>query len=321
MSDALTTTASLSSDQAAYDRLAYFALRPELHFDQVASVKPTNQTQPGSSVKFTQYADLAVASTALNESVDVDAVALSDSQVTVTLVEYGNATLTTAKLRGTSFLNVDADAANIVGFNAGVSQDTIARDVLKAGSNVRYATGGTTDPSSRDTVQPEDTLAAADVRRALADLRAANVATLGGGLYAAHIHPDVSLDLRSETGAAAWRDPHTYSQPAEIWMGEIGAFEGFRFVETPRAPIFADAGSSTTLTDVYATIFTGFQALAKAYSMSESAPTAQVVRGEVTDKLRRFHPLGWYWLGGYARFREASIRRVESSSSIGANAS
>ena len=35
--------------------------------------------------------------------------------------------------------------------------------------------------------------------------------------------------------------------------------------------------------------------------------------------LSRFQPVGWYWLGGYARFREASLRRIESASSIGAN--
>jgi hypothetical protein len=36
--------------------------------------------------------------------------------------------------------------------------------------------------------------------------------------------------------------------------------------------------------------------------------------------LMRLQPMGWYWLGGYGRFREASLRRIESASSIGANA-
>ena len=275
---------------------------------------------PGSSVIFRNFADLAVASTAINESVDVDAVGLSDSTVTVTLAEYGNAVITTAKLRGTSYIDLDPVVANIIGYNAGVSMDTVVRDVVVAGSNVRYATGGSTDPTARNTVEPGDTHIAADVRRALADLRGANVASFGG-YYAALIHPDVSYDLRSETGAAAWRDPHTYSQPAEIWNGEVGVFEGFRFMESPRAAVFADAGSSTTLTDVYATLFMGRQALAKAYSTTDgNGPQPRVVQGPVTDHLRRFVPMGWYFLGGYGRFREAAIRRVESSSSIGSNA-
>ena len=319
MADDYTTTADLGTDQAAYDRLAYFALRPELFYDRLVDVQPTRQSMPGSSVVFRNFSDLAVASTALNESVDVDAVGLSDSTVTVTLAEYGNAVITTAKVRGTSYIDLDPVVANIVGYNAGVSIDTVVRDVVSAGTNVRYATGGSTDPTARNTVEPGDILTATDVRRALADLRGANVASFGG-YYAATIHPDVSFDLRAETGAAAWRDPHTYSQPTEIWNGEVGVFEGFRFMETPRAAVFADAGSSTTLTDVYATLFMGRQALAKAYSSVDgNGPQPRVVFGPVVDHLRRFVPVGWYWLGGYGIFRQAAIRRVESSSSIGSN--
>jgi N4-gp56 family major capsid protein len=316
MADAYTTTASVGFDQSAYDRLAYFALRPEMYFDRVADVQPTRQSMPGAAVIFTLITELSVASTALNESVDVDAVALADANVTVTLVEYGNAVITTAKLRGTSYIEVDPVVANVIGFNAGISIDTVARDVLKAGSNVTYAFGG----SARNRVIPTDTLRAVDVRRTLAQLRGANVATIGG-LYVAYIHPDVSYDLRGETGAAAWRDPHTYSQPAEIWNGEIGSFEGFRFIETPRAPVFADAGSSTTLTDVYGTLFLGRQALAKAYSTTDgNGAMPRVIPGPVVDHLRRFVPMGWYHFVGYSRFREAALRRVESASTIGTNA-
>lgn len=312
----MTTTASVAYDQAAYDRMAYFSLRPELYFDPVADVQPTRQAMPGSSVIFTIQADLSAVSTTINESVDVDAVALSTSQVTVTLAEYGSAVITSGKLRGTSFVEIDPIVANVIGFNAGISIDSVVKDVVFAGSNVRYAGNAT----SRNTVVPTDTLAGANVRRALADLRGANVATIGG-MYVAFIHPDVSYDLRGSTAAANWRDPHIYSQPAEIWNGEVGSFEGFRFIETPRAAVFADAGSSTTLTDVYATLFLGRQGLAKAFSMTDgNGPYPQVILGPITDKLRRFVPMGWYWLGGYSRFREASLRRVESASSIGTNA-
>lgn len=295
--------------------MAYMSLRPELYFDGVADVQPTAQAMPGSSVVFTIQADLAVASTTINESVDVDAVALSDSQVTLTLAEYGNAVITTGKLRGTAFIDINPVVANVVGFNAGISVDTVARDVLKGGTNVRYAGQAT----SRNTVIPTDTLAADNVRRAYADLVGNNVATIGG-LYASFIHPDVSYDLRRQTGAASWRDPHTYSQPGEIWTGEIGEFEGFRFIVTPRGPVFADAGSSTTLTDTYRTLFLGRQAFAKCYSTQDgNGPYPKVVMGPVVDKLRRFPPIGWYWLGAYGIFRQAALRAVESASSIGTN--
>ena len=318
MADAMTTTGTSGWDSTAFDQYAYYALRPEIYFDMVADVQPTNQSHAGSAVTFTQVSDLAVASTALNESIDIDAVAMADSPVTVTLVEYGNAVNTTAKLRGTSYIDVMRTAANVVGFNAGISVDTVARDVLKAGTNVRYAGPGTA--TSRLTVSPGDTLAGNNVRRAVAELRGANVAPAKNGLYVGWMHPDVSYDFRGATGGANWRDPHTYSSPEAIWNGEIGSFEGVAWVETPRAPLFADSGSSTTLTDVYRTMIAGRQALAKAYSYVDgNGPYPKVVPGPVVDKLRRFLPMGWYWLGGYGIFRQAALRAIESSSSIGTN--
>ena len=313
-----TEMSSLSTDQTAFDRIAYFALRSELLFDAVADVMPVAQSMPGSAVTFTIFNDIAEATTPLTETSDVSAVAMSDSQVTVTLTEYGNAVSTTAKLRGTSFLDVDAAAANIVGYNAGISIDSIIREVLAAGTNVIYGGGGATDPSSRATVQAEDIIEANDIRKVVAQLRKANAVSFGG-MYMGYIHPDVSYDLRRETGVASWRDPHVYSDPANIYMGEIGAFEGVRFIETPRAKNFEDAGASSTV-DVYCTHIMGRQALAKAHSLTDgNGPFPRVVRGPVTDTLYRFQPIGWYWLGGYGRFREASLRRVESSSSIGSN--
>ncbi len=317
---AITVASNLDYDQTAWELKAYFALRPELYFDAVADVKPTNLSYAGSAVTFTIQSDIAAQTTALNESTDVTPVSLADSQVTLTLAEYGAAVQTTALVRGTSFLPLDPVVANVVGFNAGLSIDTIARDVLKAGSNIRYSTGTGAAPTARNMVTPLNTLRATDVRRSLADLRGGNVPTIGG-LYVCFIHPDISFDLRSETGSASWRDPHTYSQPGEIWNGETGAFEGFRFIETPRAPIFVDAGSSTTLTDVYRTMFMGRQALAKTYSMADgNGEMPRVAPAPVVDILRRFTGIGWYFLGQWGIFRQTSLRAFESASSIGLNA-
>jgi N4-gp56 family major capsid protein len=317
-----TQLSSLSVDQVAFDRLAYFALRSELLFDQAADVQPVQQAMPGTGVTFTIFADISAATSTLNEVTDVTPVALSDSQVTVTLNEYGNAVVTTAKLRGTAFTDVDSAAANIIGYNAGDSIDQVIREVLAAGTNVIYATGGTTTPTSRESISTDDILHADDVRRVVAQLRGANVATFNGS-YMGYIHPDVSYDFRSNTDVSAWRTPANYVNPEGIYNGEIGLFESVRFIETPRAKVFANAsnGTSTTGTiDAYCTHVMGRQALAKAYATQDgNGAVPKIVRGNVTDVLMRLQPVGWYWLGGYGRFREASLRRIESASSIGSN--
>jgi N4-gp56 family major capsid protein len=317
MSDAMTTTGSVGLDQTAYDRMAYFALRPELHYDNIADVQPTRQSMPGSAVIFTQIADLSVVTAAISESVDIDAVAISDTPVTVTLVEYGNSVNTTKKLRVTSFIEVNPVVANVIGFNAGRSIDSVAEITVRAGSNVRWVGQAT----SRATTIPTDTFRASAVRRARAEMAGANVAPNRGAYYTGFIHPDVTYDLQSETGAAGWVEAHIYARPENVFSNEIGAFNGVAFIETPRAPIFADAGSSTTLTDIYATIITGQQAIAKAYSVAEGlGATPRVIMSPIVDKLKRFVPISWYHLVGYGRFREAALRRIETASSIGSNA-
>ena len=242
MSDAYTTSTSVDYVKTAYDRLAYPALRPELYFDAVCDVKPTQQAMPGLTVQFTIQSDLSVASTALNESTDVSAVALSDSTVTVTLAEYGNTVKTTAALRAGAFVDIDEIVANVVGYNGGVSIDSVARAVIEAGTNVNYSAGTTgTTPTTRATVTTADTLRAYDCRVAQKSLRTQNVPTINGK-YWGFIHPEVAFDLQSETGTDGWIQPSNYSQVTNIWNGELGEFQGIRFVETPRAPEFVNAG-------------------------------------------------------------------------------
>jgi len=311
-----TQASSLSVDQAAFDQIAYFALRSELLFDAVADVQPVAQSMPGTSVAFTIFSELADVTATLTETSDVTTVAMADSQVTVTLAEYGSAVKTTAKLRGTSFLDVDSVAANLIGYNAGSSIDTVVANVLKAASNVVFGGGGATTPTNNATVAAEDIIEANDIRIVTAQLRKANTQTFNG-MYMAFIHPDVSYDLRRETGAASWRDPHNYNNIGPIYNGEIGAFEAVRFVETPRAPLDLTGGAGGTV-DLYQTLVMGRQSLAKAHSITDgNGAFPKVVRGPITDTLMRFNPIGWYWLGGYGIFRQAAIRSINSSSSLG----
>jgi N4-gp56 family major capsid protein len=285
-------------------------------FDAAADIQPVAQSMPGSSVKFTIFSELADATSTLAETTDLTPTTMADSQVEVTLAEYGNTINTTAKLRGTSFLDVDAVAANLIGYNAGSSIDTVVANVLKAATNVIYGGGGSTTPTSNATVQAEDIIEANDVRIATAQLRGSKAQSFNG-MYMGFIHPDVSYDLRRETGAASWRDPHNYVDTAGIYNGEIGAFEAIRFIETPRAPLDLTGGSASTV-DLYQTIIMGRQSLAKAHSITDgNGAYPKVVRGPVVDSLMRFNPVGWYWLGGYGIFRQAAIRVLNTSSSLG----
>lgn len=309
------TTTSTLDDQVstAFDQVAHFALRSQPLFEMVADVRSTAQSHNGSGVQFTFYADMAQATSALTEGTDVTAVALTDSAVTVTLAEYGNAVITTAKVRGTSFLNVDADAANIVGYNMADSMDKIVSDVANGGSNVTHV-----GQSSRGAITASDVYTAAEGRKAVAQLRGRSAPGWENGNYMAIIHPDVSYDLRGDTAVTDVIAYQIRQDGAPVRAGSIGTFNGIEYVENSRAGLIADGGSGTV--DVYQTLICGRQGLAKAFSRAAGfGPEPSIVVGPVTDTLRRFNPIGWYHLVGYGRFREECLQRVESASSIGAN--
>ena len=315
------TTTSTLGDQVttAFEQIAYFALRSQPLYEMVADVRSTAQSHNGSGVQFTFYPNMAQATSALTEASDVTAVALTDTAVTVTLAEYGNAVITTALVRGTSFLNVDADAANIVGYNMVDSLDKVVSDVAMAGTNVLYSTGSGALPTSRVTVADGNTFDAITPRQAVAQLRGDSAPGFTNGNYVGIIHPDVSYDLRAETAVTDVIQYQLYQDGAPIRAGSIGTFNGIEYIENPRAPILDDAGATST-TNVYQTLIAGRQALAKAFSRAPGfGEQPSIVFGPVTDTLRRFNPVGWYHLAGWGIFRQECMRRIESSSSIGDN--
>jgi N4-gp56 family major capsid protein len=204
-----------------------------------------------------------------------------------------------------SLADVDPAIANIIAFNLAGSIDTVAQTELRGGTNVIYS--GSTATSTA-TITAAATLTSANLRKAVAKLRAGKSVARKGSMYWCGIHPEVSHDLRAETGAGGWRLPHEYNSNENIWAGEIGSYEGAYFVESSRMYSATDGSSSAK---VYRTILAGQQALAEAV-----AEEPHTVIGPVIDHLMRFRPMGWYGVLGFKRYREEALYRIESGSSI-----
>ena len=226
------TSGSAGLVQQAYDRLLEFALRSEPLIRSVADKTPARQSIPGSTVTLQRYVDLAQNTTALSETVDPDAVALSTpTNVNITLAEYGNSVLVTRALELFSLADVDPAIANVIAFNLADSIDAIAMTTLRSGTNKIFGGSATTTA----TVAATSTLDSADIRKAVAKLRSNKAVGRKGSLYWAGIHPEVSHDLRAETGSAGWLLPNQYGSAQDrIWAGEIGTYEGAYYVESAR---------------------------------------------------------------------------------------
>jgi N4-gp56 family major capsid protein len=299
------TSAISNLVQTAYDQYVRMALRSIPVMRSLADVKPVQQAMPGSSVVFSIYSDLAQATSTLTETTDVSSIALGNpNQVTVTLNEYGSAVTTTKKLNLTSFNDVDSALADIIAYNAADSIDSVVASVLTGGSNVIYA-GNTA--TSTNTITAAATISTQDIREAVTQLRTNKALPRIGELYAAYLHPRQSADLRAESGTGGFQELTKYVERTPFTAGAVGVLEGAFIVETPRVPYAANSGS----VNVYKAVVAGREALAEAMGQNIST-----VIGPEIDALRRFRTIGWYYMGGFARLREAALYRIESATSI-----
>jgi N4-gp56 family major capsid protein len=223
-----------------------FALRDEPLIRSVADKRPTDQTIPGSVVVMQLHPEMTKVTTALDETVDPDGVTLATpTTVTITLQEFGNSTTNTRALKIFSYVGVDDDIVNLMAVNQADSIDEIAMTTLRGGSNVIYS--GSTATSTA-TVTAAATLSSANIRKAVAKLRANKAKGRKGAMYWAGIHPEVAHDLMAETGSAGWLLPNQYGASQDrIWASEIGSYAGAFFVESPRLYKATDGASHVTV--------------------------------------------------------------------------
>jgi N4-gp56 family major capsid protein len=280
-----------------------FELRDQPLARAVADKRPAKQAMPGDTIVLQRYEDLSLASTALTETTPNTPVEIGTPiKKTITLQEFGNSALVTRKLQLTSLADVDSDIAILLANNQADSIDAVAMAQLIGGSNVIYSGSGN---AAKNDIATGDTITSSNIRKAVAKLRGNKAAGRRGAQYWGGIHPDVSADLREESDLAGWRAPHSYADPSNIYAGEIGTYEGVFWVESPRMTVSDNASDVA----VYNTIICGRQALAEAV-----AEEPHTVIGTVTDPLKRYRPIGWYGVLGFARYREEALYRIESAS-------
>lgn len=325
MVDAFTDVGSgaslgLNTVKTAYDKALDFKLRSQPMYRSAVQMRKISElTQPGETVVFNLYNYMdPLANSDLHESNPASARAVpATDTVSVTIREFGDVVIPTWRLRTYSFADVDQGIAQILAATAADDVDARVRTVLLGGTNVLGSDAGA--PSTTQTTDATDTtdvFSSKLVRSVVAKMRGASAIPAKGNYFAAYVHPDQSIDLQAETGAAGWRQPHEYSAPGNIWAGEIGAYQGAFFVETPRIYAPRDGadrdggGAETTLSSVYRALFLGGQALCEAV-----AEEVNVTIGPITDPHNRHRPLGYHGALGWSIYRQDCLWRVETGSS------
>jgi len=226
-----TSTGSAPLFQEALNRHIVTRSKPKLvhhQFGQLTKI-PKGRTK---TITWDKMNPLPKATTPLTEGVTPKGTAINISRVTATPLQYGAYISTTDEF---DFYKADPSPEilrlnEILGDNAGETQDSLTADILSAGTNVQYAGG----KNSRSELDETSVMTVEEIRKAVRTLKN-NKANPIDRDFVAIVDPDVAFDLMSDS---AWENVKTYSDPKDMYSGEIGRLYGVRFVETTEAKVF-----------------------------------------------------------------------------------
>lgn len=232
-----TTTGLTGLMKTYYDTELLDNARPNLYYAQFAKKQPLPRGN-GRSIEFRKWNTLKNASV-LTEGVIPNGQALGQTVITASLAQYGTFVTVSDLLDLHAIDPVILGATEELGASAGLTIDTLVRNVAVAGTNVLYAdkvasNGTRTAVASRASLDKTAMLDDTTVNQAATMLKKMNSPTINGK-YVAIIHPSVSYDLRECEG---WIEAHKYAATTEIFNGEIGELHNVRFVESTNAKIF-----------------------------------------------------------------------------------
>ena len=286
-----------------YDMTLIDEASAQLVHDQFGQKRPI-PAGSGKTIEFRKFSSLPKATTPITEGVTPNGNKLNVSTITATVAQYGDYIVQSDVLELTSIDNTIVEATKILGKQAGLTLDTVVRDILVAGTSVQYAGG----KESRATLAATDTLTVEEIQKAVAFLRAQNAPTIGGD-YVAIIHPYAAYDLMRDE---EWIEAHKYAQPENLYAGEIGKIGGVRFVQTSEAKIL-DGG-------VFCTMILGEGAYGVTEITGGGLQTIVKQKGSAGtgDPLDQRSSVGWKAIKTAERLVENYMVRIESKGAYSA---
>ena len=234
--------------------------------------------------------------------------------------QYGDFVCLSDVLDLTAIDNNVLEATKAVGRQAGMTLDTITRNVLQSGTNVFYcpkvgADGTTTAVADRKNLDKTCTLTVDVVKKVAAMLKAANAPKIAGD-YVCILHPYVAYDIMSDP---RWEEMHKYCKPENQFEGEIGRIAGVRFVETSEAAVYT--GSENDCPEGLAVFGCLFIANG-AYGVTEvtggglQTIIKQLGSAGTADPLNQRSTVGWKAMQTAEILQQAYMYRVECCSAF-----
>lgn len=294
-----------------YDMTLINEAQAQLVHDQFGQKRPIPQNG-GKTIEFRKFHSYEKALTPLQEGVTPAGKAIKVTAITSTVDQYGDFTMLSDVLDLTSIDNVVLETTKNHGRQAGMTLDTVTRNVLHSGTNVTYCPKEDgSEVTSRASLTKDCQLTVDVIMQVVAKLRAVNAPTINGK-YVAIIHPYVAYDLMRDP---EWIDAHKYSAVSNMFEGEIGEIAGVRFVQTSEARIYTGDGCPSGLA-VFGTLFLADGAYGVTEITGGGLQTIVKQKGSAgtADPLDQRSTVGWKAIKTAEILIQDYIVRVESCS-------
>jgi hypothetical protein len=275
------TAGALSNEVAVYYERRFLERARAMLVHQEGAQLRALEGNAGKQVIFNRFSPLTLATTALTEGSNPAAVGLVDSQVTVTLQEYGNSVQVSRLLGTVDIDDRDKEKIDVVAQNMGETLDFLVATALQAG-----ATSLTINTSTANT---NGSITAAAIAQGVAQLKS-NKALMYDGTFGwiGKIQPQTEYDLILTT---TWQSAAAYSNVQALYAGEIGALYGVRFLVTNQG--ISSSSGSYPQGKAYSNFIHGREAFG-VYDNQLDAPKLYIVTGaDSNNPAERFHVISW----------------------------
>jgi len=241
----ITRTAENSNSYSArevsafYDRALLERALPALVHTRYAQVRDLPRNSGTNVIKFRKYGSLTANTTALTEGVTPTGTSFSVTDVTATVLQYGDYVTITDIVQMETYDPILTETAELLGEQAGDSLDQLTRNVVAAGTTIQHASTATSD----GTLTAAMVLNRAEVKEAVRTLRSNNAKPVTsmvdpstgyntvpmGRSFIGIVSEDTLYDLDDAIG---WIPVEKYPNKSDVMEDEQGAVGNVRFILT-----------------------------------------------------------------------------------------
>jgi N4-gp56 family major capsid protein len=223
----LTTSAALAHQATVwYNRRGLDQLKRRFRFYNACEPDMVPR-RSGKTVQWFRYALLGANTTAAPEGTVGASNSLSTNTLSGTVAEYADFITVSTLLDETAIDPIVQNAAEQLGYSAGLSVDTIIKAAFDGQSSA------TLSPATLGTYATVD-----DLRRCKALLEGADVRPKDDKYYYAIIHPYIIYDIKSDNTAGGfidlmkWADPKVFLEPPNPFDDPVGVVENIKIWAT-----------------------------------------------------------------------------------------